>query len=352
MVIKLKRNRVWRTYHGGERIDRLQGLPCSGNGHFPEEWVASVVEACNPGREQQGEGLSCSEDGQWLKLLIDQDPVRYLGEEQVQRYGGRMSILVKLLDAAERLVIQAHPTVSFAKAHFHSDFGKTESWYIVEADEGAHVYLGFRPGITRSKWEESFWSQDISGMLELMHKLPVRPGDMIFVDGGVPHAIGGGCLLVELQEPTDLMVVPERVTPSGTVLPESRLHGGLGFERMFDCFDYTGCTRQELQDRYCIRPKQGTAAGRTILLDREVTDKFRMEELRIEQTCQTDYSGMYAVAIVLEGRGELEVKGELEVMGGQCLPVRRGDSLFIGADAGPLVWRCHGEALRVVICLP
>ena len=90
----------------------------------------------------------------------------------------------------------------------------------------------------REYWKHLFDVQDIEGMLECMHHFPVKRGDLIYVAGGVPHAIGAGCFLAEIQEPTELMVIPERVTPSGVRLAEEKLHGGLGFEKMFDCFEY------------------------------------------------------------------------------------------------------------------
>ena len=105
---------------------------------------------------------------------------------------------------------------------------------MLSCDDNACVYLGFKPGITREKWQELFLRQDTEKMLGCLHKFPVKAGDLWFVAGGVPHAIGGGCLMIELQEPSDLMVIPERVTPAGITLAGQKLHGGLGFEKMFD----------------------------------------------------------------------------------------------------------------------
>ena len=84
----------------------------------------------------------------------------------------------------------------------------------------------------------------------------VAPGDFVFVDGGVPHAIGGGCFMVELQEPSDLMVVAERFTPSGRRIPDAKMHGGVGWERMFDVYEYDGRTYEETCARYVRKCSQ------------------------------------------------------------------------------------------------
>ena len=205
MIAKLLPNRVRRTYLGGGRIDAFCGTagrarsPSAPNGGrgatalpempMPEDWMASTVTAFNGTFEIEGEGLGRLEDGRLVKDVI-----------------GALPILVKLLDSDERLVIQAHPTVPCAKRLFNSPVGKTECWYFLPGTApDACVYLGFKPGVTHEKWKSAFEAQD--GLLEMLHRIPVAAGDFVFVDGGMPHAIGGGCFLIELQEPSDLMLV-------------------------------------------------------------------------------------------------------------------------------------------------
>lgn len=117
MIDKLADNRVYRSYLGGSRIDEfLTGLPGK-DGSYPEDWLASTVEAFNPGHEIPGEGLGRTVDGRLIRDLVPNG----------------LPILVKLLDAAQRLVIQVHPTRTFARERWHSPVGKTESWYILKA---------------------------------------------------------------------------------------------------------------------------------------------------------------------------------------------------------------------------
>lgn len=302
MVYKLKENRVRRSYLGGARIDKFYGKEKFENGYRPEDWIGSVVEANNPGDVIEGEGLGVTENGELVRDILSEK--------------GKMPFLLKMLDSAERLVIQAHPTVDFAKKAFNSEFGKTECWYFLDCNEDACVYLGFKTGITREKWEKLFEIQDVEGLLGCLHKLSVKKGDVVFVAGGVPHAIGGGSLILELQEPTDLMVCGEKVTPSGRVLADEKVHGGLGFERMFDCFEYVPYTEEEITEKFVVSPK--VDGGIKHLIYDRYTDKFAMDEVTYgEYAFESD-----KLAIVTEGEGQINSSS-----GAVCL--KKGDKLFL-----------------------
>jgi len=327
-MIKLLPTRVYRSYYGGKNIDRINGDENPQITRFPEDWLASVTTAFNPGREIENEGLSQTEDGAFLRDLIEQNKSAMIGRRE------RMSLLFKMLDADERLVIQVHPTVEFAREHFHSPFGKTECWYIL--GDGGYVYLGFKPGITREKLTDLFEKQDTEGMLALLHRFPVKKGDFIFVAGGVPHAIGAGCFMAELQEPTDLMVIPERVTPSGISLPDTKLHGGLGFGKMFDCFVYEGMERDTVQEKYFLTPRPQSEHVR-ILADSHVTDKFRLCEITVNGS-YTHAADSYGIVLITEGNGQLN--------GAQVKP---GDRFFIPEEEKSL--RIDGS-LKLLFCQP
>ena len=340
MVFQFQSNRVRRAYAGGSRIDAFTGC-VSGENNRPEEWLASTVSAFNPDyAPMDGEGLSVLTDGRLFRDVLAENPEAILGKRLSQKHGGKLAILVKLLDSAERLVIQCHPTVPFAKEHFGSDFGKTECWYFLDTAPDACVYLGFKPGITRQKWEALFEQQDAAGMLDCLHKIPVQPGDLWFVDGGIPHAIGGGCFMIELQEPSDLMVIPERVTPSGRVLSEQKLHCGLGFEKMFDCFTYQGCSLSELREKYYRRAALKDNAFAPIV-DSSLTDKFSMQALRIHGKTALTLSDRYGVGVLTEGNCRL-------VWEGKTLSLEKGNSFFVTADSGML--SVEGEA-EMILCM-
>lgn len=303
MIYKLQPNRVHRTYLGGKRIDEFCGADAPEQ-YMPEDWTASVTSAYDA--DGNLEGIGVTEDGQLLTDIIGDD-----------NYG----LLVKLLNSDERLVIQAHPTVPFARQYLNSDFGKTECWYFLDCEEDAYVLIGFKEGVTREKWEDAFKNQDIEKMLSALHKVPVKSGDFIFVKGGVPHAIGPGCFMVELQEPSDLMVVSERVTPSGRKIPDRRIDMGLPFDKMMDVYDYTPMTYEQLK---CdLMPESRVISnGVTEILGEATTDKFKM--LRINGNCGTKIDKKYAVAICISGNGK--INGE-EVCKGDRLLIKNEENL-------------------------
>ena len=329
MIYKLLPTRVFRSYIGGKNLDILEGKNTPSLSRFPEDWIASVTEAFNPNRNIPDEGLSKTVDGKTLRNIILDNKETMIGKRT------DMSLLFKLLDSSERLVIQAHPTVDFANKYFGSPYGKTECWYIL--NDGGYVYIGFKEGITKEKWKTFFEKQDIEGMLDSLHKFTVKKGDFIFVPGGVPHAIGDNCFLAELQEPTDLMVIPERVTPSGVVLPDQKLHGGLGFELMFDCFTYEGYNEEETRKRYFIKP-QKISETQITLADNTITDKFRFDSFHIEGIANIN-CGSYGIALVIEGQGE--VNG---------IPLCKGERVFIPEYERRLA--VESENITFLLCRP
>lgn len=340
MIYKFKENRVWRAYTGGKRIDAFYGKENRVDLRMPEEWIASTVEAFNPDRPIKGEGLSICDDGRVFKEILDKNPEQILGKDLSEKFGGKLSILVKLLDSAERLVIQCHPTVPFAKENFNSIFGKTECWYMLECEEDASVYLGFKPGITKEKWIDLFQKQDIDGMLDCLHKFSVKKGDLWFVAGGVPHAIGGGSLMIELQEPSDLMVIPEKVTPAGIELAEQKLHCGLGFDKMFDCYVYEGLDEQETKRRY-YRNTEYIPNEFSNIVANDLTDAFSMKSLLVENSVTINLGEQYAIVIVEEGIGNLTTDG-VETN------LKKSDSFLITANSGKLEFSGN---LKLIFCI-
>ena len=148
-IYRFYENRVRRAYFGGKRMDQFVGKTECKDSRYPEEWIASDTEAFNPDAPKEGEGLSLCQNGKLFRDILKENPEGLLGERCSKLDNGKLSILVKLLDAAERLVIQCHPTIPFAKERFNSPFGKTECWYMLKTEENACVYLGFKEGITR-----------------------------------------------------------------------------------------------------------------------------------------------------------------------------------------------------------
>lgn len=325
MILKLQHTRVYRAYYGGKNLDALENKKGTEASRFPEDWLASVTTAFNPDRVVENEGLSVTEDGVFLRDIIEENKEKMIGNRN------EMSLLFKLLDSSERLAIQVHPTIPFAKEHFNSNYGKTECWYMLS--DGGEVYLGFKEGITKEYWQELFDKQDIQGMLRAMHLFKVKKGDFIFVEGGVPHAIGKDCFLAELQEPTDLMVIPERVTPSGVVLNERKLHGGLGFDKMLDCFEYSGYSEKQIRDKYFLKPQKVNDTESIVVS----CDKFTMKRLDIDGNYTLNMPS-YGIAVVTDG--SVTADGAF---------LNTGDRVFIPEMHKTVDFSGKGQ---VLVCLP
>ena len=331
--VKLTSPRVWRTYQGGSQIDRIHGILDTEDSQFPEQWLMSVVNARNAGREHiPDEGL-CYLAGQSLSLkdYIAADPESALGRAHVQRFGTTTGVLAKILDSAERLTIQVHPNRQRALELFGSPFGKTECWHILNCREidGQEpcIYLGFRENITRELWMALFQKQDIPGMLECLHRFPVKPGETYLVNAGVPHAIGAGCLLVEIQEPTDYTVRTERVSPKGLPIHDYQIHQGLGFEKMFDCFTYQGCSFREAAAQWRIAPDilNDTASHtHTLLVGPQATACFSLERYDIRDTVRLHPQGRSFGLYIFRGTGIITTD-EKEI------PSQAGEQFFVPA---------------------
>jgi mannose-6-phosphate isomerase len=335
---------------GGHLLDRLHGSASGGDGHFPEEWIISVVSARNAGRQDIVEGLSRLADNPevTLKSLVEACPAEMLGTAHAAVYGSSPGVLVKLIDSSERLTVQAHPTREKAAQLFQSPYGKTECWHILGCreikGEAPCVYLGFKPGVTEARWKDLFHRQDISGMLDCLHRFTVHPGDTILLEGGVPHAIGAGCFLAEIQEPTDYTIRVERTTPSGFRVDDFMCHQGLGFERMFECFEYSTFTEEETRRRWFIQPQtisdEASGAAR-VLLGYDTTPYFRLDMLDVKSlfTADTQPASFFGV-YVLEGTGYLH-SGETRI------PLAAGDQCFIPAAVRNPVFE-SGTALKML----
>lgn len=109
-------------------------------------------------------------------------------------------LLIKLIDAADNLSVQVHPSDEYALAN-EGQFGKTEMWYVVDAAPGAGLYVGFRRALTREAYETAIADGTLT---EALNFFPVKPGDCFFIPAGTVHAIGKGCLIAEVQQNSNL----------------------------------------------------------------------------------------------------------------------------------------------------
>lgn len=241
--LQLSPNYAWRSYLGGSQLRGFRNEPDSADNHFPEDWLASTVRARNGENQQSAdEGLSkLTVEGVEILLpdLIALNPQWFWGSQTppVDELG-QTGVLIKLLDSSVRLHLQAHPDAEFVQERFGGNAGKTECWYILSTrNDDAFVYLGFQHPPTRDEWAQMVRDQDLKGMRACFEKIPVKPGDCLMVPSGIPHAIGEGVFMIELQEPTDWVVRCE-FSAGGHVLPHDARFMGLELDDVLDMFDY------------------------------------------------------------------------------------------------------------------
>lgn len=138
--------------------------------------------------------------GQNLISVVEQWGEELLGRAVFKQYRGKMPLLVKFIDAQKDLSIQVHPNDELA-AKRHDKFGKTEMWYVIDAEPNAALYAGFKRQITKDEYKQRI----IDGTIcEVLAKHSVRPGDVFYIPAGRVHAICGGILLAEVQQSSDV----------------------------------------------------------------------------------------------------------------------------------------------------
>ncbi len=228
-----QRNRVFRVYLGGKLFhDFLGDAPEDGN--LPEEWICSSVRAINPGHTDPLEGISLRDaDGMPFDQLLAAHPKEYLGDRK------DLGVLVKYLDSAIRLPMQAHPTRAFSQVHFGSPYGKAEAWLILATRPGACIYFGFDRQVSDEEFSRAVEASltDAEAMTAFVNRVDVQPGDVFFVDAGIIHAIGAGCLILEVQEPTDFTIQPEYWC-GDYKLNSQEMYMGLSKETALSCFRF------------------------------------------------------------------------------------------------------------------
>jgi mannose-6-phosphate isomerase len=323
--VRLPANQPPRFYRGGAAIAALRGTPDVEHG--PEDWVAS----CTTLYGEVSAGLSTLPDGKWLRDAIRADPQAWLGPEA----SDEPALLVKLLDAGQRLPVHCHPSNDFARQHLSSHYGKTEAWIIVgTTGEEPTVHIGFQEDQDSGTVAEWVSRQDTGAMLDALNATTVSPGDTVFVPAGVPHAIGEGVFIVELQQPTDLSVMLEW---TGFMDSEEGGHLGIGYSAALDCVDRSGWGH-----RLSTIVHRAHQIGQVHdLFGVLAKDFFRAQRLSITSSVELEPS--YGVLVVLDGAAELTTED------GDILALSKGETLVVPYAAGAITINGKLTAIR---CMP
>jgi mannose-6-phosphate isomerase len=316
-ILRILPNRVWRTYSGGKQLDEIEGRSNPTDGTFPEDWIGSTVRAVNPNQTRQNEGLaSVVLNGKETLLadLVAADPEYFLGAEHIKRFGINPMVLVKYLDSAVRLPFQVHPTVEFSRRNFKVESGKTEAYYILNTRpevKEPFIYMGFQRPPSREELRRMIVEQDIPAMERCFDKIPVKPGDVFVVPGGLPHAIGGGVLMVEVMEPTDFVARIE-FNVAGRTIPESARFMGRDVDFALDMFSFEPLPVTTVQSRWCCTPRlieEKAGLRRESFVDERVTDRFNILRTSVNGHARWR-AGTFTILLVVEGNCTIATKGE------------------------------------------
>ena len=178
---------------GGERVTDFKGISNS-QAQVGESWEISGVE----GLESTVEGGD--DEGLTLSQLIDRHREALVGEEVYARYGNRFPLLVKLIDAEQDLSIQVHPDDEMAMRR-HGSNGKTEMWYVIDHRRGAKILAGFDRTLSPEEYDQRVENGTI---IDVIKKHDAHCGDVFFLKAGCIHSIGGGNLVAEIQQTSDI----------------------------------------------------------------------------------------------------------------------------------------------------
>ena len=292
------KERLW----GGTKLKSVLQKPIESD-ITGESWELSGV---------QGDISMVSEgslEGTSLNSLIDRYEEKLLGKSVMDRFGKDFPILIKFIDAQKDLSIQLHPNDALAKKR-HNSFGKTEMWYIMDADPKAQLIVGFNRDVQQQEYVESLENDTL---LELLNYEEVTEGDTFFINTGKIHAIGAGVLLAEIQQTSDITYRVfdfNRRDKNGNL---RELHSELAL----DAIDY------ERKDDFKVAyPTEGNMANTMV-----ESPYFKTNYLNLDTDYTLDVSQRDSFTILMCVKGEATVANA----GGKT-SVKKGETLLLGAD--------------------
>ena len=260
--------------------------------------------------------LSCHPDGpSWIVngAYAGKTLSEYIEEEGKEVLGTNCShfedfpILIKFIDAKESLSVQVHPDNAYALEH-EGQYGKTEMWYVMDCKEGAFLYYGFEREVSR---EELARRIEEDTLLEVLHKVSVQKGDILFIEAGTTHAIGKDIVIAEIQQNSN---VTYRVYDYGRV-------GKDGKKREL-----------HIDKAIAVTNRTPMLRSKSFLPHVGQSDYFTVDKLYLDGTTMKKMTGLvtkesFASIIFMEGAGTIRC-------GEEALAFQKGDSFFLSADSG------------------
>jgi mannose-6-phosphate isomerase len=319
--------KVW----GGRRLARW-GKSLAPDVLIGESWEVADLADTDPTGAGGGARSSIVAEGPLAGRSL-REVMRMLGADLMgaaRPVAGGFPLLVKLLDAREHLSVQVHPSPAYAAAHREAHL-KTECWYVLEAEPGAVIYKGLRPGVTAEELRSRI---EAGAVVEALVAEEARPGDLHNLPSGTIHALGAGVLVAEVQTPSDTTF---RIYDWAAEYGRSGRE--LHIEQALACIEFGPAPA-------AVRLPEGADAGR--LLD---AGYFSVDEAVIapgdELIVGTDgeQGGAPAVVVCIEGAGAI-ASAELAFVEA---PLARGDTLLLPAALGTdALARAGAEGMRVL----
>ena len=183
------KERLW----GGEKLQSLLHKPITSN-QTGESWELSTIEG-NVSTIANGAFA-----GQLITSVLAEFPNEILGTAVYERFGNQFPLLFKYLDAKEDLSVQVHPNDALAKLR-HNSFGKTEMWYVVQANADARLIVGFKEELNQATYLAHLENKTL---LTSLNEIKVQQGDVFLIETGTVHAIGAGMVVAEIQQTSDI----------------------------------------------------------------------------------------------------------------------------------------------------
>ena len=308
--------RLW----GGGKLKTKLNKNCKDKG-IGESWEISAVDGFP----------SVIEDGQWkgktLPEMIAAFPEAILGKKCIASYGNTFPLLIKFIDALLPLSVQVHPNDELAKMR-HNASGKNEMWYILDADPDAELILGFNQNIDAEQYAGLLAEDRIE---EVLHREKVTAGDVVNVPAGLIHAIGGGVLLAEIQQSSDITY---RVYDFNRIDAKTGETRELHTQQAIDALDFSA------HKKHKINYSKDLNRVNTILKTAYFTTAF----LPIEGAYPMDYSKRAAFSILICIDGTLTVTSNDHI-----LSLEKGQCVLIPAALNEVVFQGKAQLLDVTV---
>ncbi|WP_140403492.1 class I mannose-6-phosphate isomerase [Microbacterium sp. JB110] len=323
-------NLIDHFYRGGDRIASLRGIEQS-NPFQPEEWLAATVPRAGEGET----GLASTTDGELLRDLVAADPEAWIGgDHSLSARPSDTGVLVKLLDARQRLPVHVHPGREFALSHLDCPYGKTESWLVLDAEPGSAFHLGWSEAVDPDELDRRRDAQDSEWMLSRMNRFEAHRGMGVLVPAGTVHAIDSGIFVAEVQEPTDFSLLLEWSITTST---REESHLDLGFDTAMGAVSTSALTDVDALVR--SNDLDSPASGSARLLPPAADAYFRLDRAGSGAEFDAGFAVVLAVADT-----------ELHGARGESVSAARGDVLAVPAAFGP--WRASGAEANLIVHRP